>query len=89
MAGDDVRINALLGQRTTYLRDPRRLADVGYAERVVHELSCDDLAAMAGVDVDVVRRMERALPLRAPGDVRRVLRSIGIEPRALPDMAIT
>lgn len=88
-AGEGDYVREMLRPRREYLRSGRDLADVVSSERAIRRLSRAELARAAEVSPDVVRDIEACRSLTAPGSVRRVLRTLEIEPTALPDLALT
>lgn len=74
---------------TEYLRDPADLADVVSSERAIQGWSRQQLAAIAGVDGDVVLQIERARSVPSPGRILKVLAALNIEASALPDVVLT
>ena len=86
--GDDSNVTRALKRPVEYLRSSQELAHVVSSERAIRGESRRWLAAAAGVSEDLVRDIESGRPLASPGQVRRVLRTLGVEPTALPDMAL-
>lgn len=86
--GDDSYLKRALGRPVEYLRSSRDLAHVVSSERAIRGESRRHLAAAAGVPESLVRDIESGQPLASPGQVRRVLRSLEVEPTALPNMAM-
>lgn len=72
--------------RVEYLRRSEDLADVIHTERRIRGMDVRALATAAGVAEEDVTRMEKAEPLRSPAVARRVLRSLNVEPTALPNL---
>ncbi len=87
IVGNRARVwEALHRPRQEYLRYPSTLARVVRDERAVQSLTRSDLAERAGVDRAVVVAIERAVPVHDLIGVRKVLRTLRIEPSALPAM---
>lgn len=86
LAGNRGYVTQTLARRPReYLRRREDLADVVATERTIRGLTRRQLAESAGVRVEDVRAVERAQPVATPA-TRRVLRAVGVEPTALPDM---
>lgn len=82
-------IQALHRPQEEYLRKPEDLADVVSSERLVQGLTQTELASKAGVPLEDLRKIERAIHLSSPTPSRRILRILNIEPTALPDLAVS
>ncbi|WP_162903747.1 helix-turn-helix domain-containing protein [Leucobacter sp. wl10] len=85
---DDSYLKRALGRPAEYLRSSQELAYVVSSERAIRGGSRHWLAVAAGVSEDLVRDIELGRPLASPGQVRRVLRTLEVEPTALPSMAL-
>lgn len=85
---DDSYLKRALGRPAEYLYSNQELAHVVLAERAIRGESRSGLAAAAGVPETLVRDIESARPLASPGQVRRVLRALEIEPTGLPNMVL-
>lgn len=86
--GNDAYIRQALQRPPEYLRREDDLAQVVSSERAILGHSRQWLAEAAGVPETVVRNIETERPLTSPGQVRSVLRVLGIEPTALPNMVL-
>ena len=88
LAGNAAYVTESLRQpRREYLRNPSDLADIVSSERAILGLTPRDLAAKACVELADLRKIERGTPLATPTPARRILRTLDIEPTALPDLA--
>jgi excisionase family DNA binding protein len=81
-------MEALHRPQEEYLRKPEDLADVVSSERLIQGLTQTELACKAGVTIEDLRKIERAIRLSSPAPSRRILRILNIEPTALPDFAV-
>lgn len=89
LAGNSAYITeALHRPEEEYLRKPEDLADVVSSERLIQGLTQTELASKAGVPIEDLRKIERAIRLSSPTPSRRILRILDIEPTALPDLAV-
>lgn len=89
LAGNSAYVReALHRPQEEYLRKPEDLADVVSSERLVQGLTQTELASKAGVPLEDLRKIERAIRLSSPTPSRRILRILNIEPTALPDLAV-
>ncbi|QJU52547.1 excisionase family DNA-binding protein [Herbiconiux sp. KACC 21604] len=86
---DDDYIRAALQRGPEYLRSRVDLAEVVASERAIRGESREELAERASVSARLVKSIESSQPLTSPGEVRRVLRALDIEPTALPDMVLS
>lgn len=71
------------------LRKPEGLADIVSSERLIQGFTQTELASMADVPFADLKKIELAILLPSPTPSRRILRTLNIEPTALPDLAIT
>ena len=71
------------------LRKPKGLADIVSSERLIQGFTQTELASMADVPLADLKKIELAILLPSPTPSRRILRTLNIEPTALPDLAIT
>lgn len=85
---DDSSLKRAFRRPEEYMRSSQDLANVVSSERTIRGWSRRWLAEAAEVSEALVRDIESGRPLDSPGQVRRVLRTLEIEPTALPDMAL-
>ncbi|MFC4375219.1 multiprotein-bridging factor 1 family protein [Nocardia halotolerans] len=87
IAGNTSRVREVLHRpRREYMRYPSTLAQVVRDERTIQGLTRAELAARADVDRALVADIERAGRLNDITGLRKLLRTLGIEPTALPAM---
>ncbi|KAB1640988.1 helix-turn-helix domain-containing protein [Gulosibacter chungangensis] len=86
--GHDDYLKLSVKRPPEYLRDSQDLAQVVAAERAIQGATRKSLAEAADVPISLVRDIETGKPLTSLGGLRRVLKALEIEPRALPKMVL-